>query len=168
MGLSTFCVATPFGAVRGAVSPKGLALVALPGCDWDTPLARLVKLYGPPKEDERSLAAKELRAYVAGQLHTFDVDIDLELATPFARVVLPHLCRIPLGRVATYGAIARDAGRPRAARAVGGVVGSNPVPIVIPCHRVVASTGLGGFGGGLPMKRWLLALEGVDPDAPPR
>ncbi len=168
MTLSTFEIPTPHGPFRGAVTPKGLALVALPGSDWERPLARLVRLYGPPKEDESHLAAKELRAYVAGRLHAFDVAIDLELATAFARTVLAQLGRLPPGKVTTYGELARQVGRAKGARAVGGAVGSNPVPIVIPCHRVVAAAGLGGFGGGLPMKRWLLRLEGLDPDALPR
>jgi methylated-DNA-[protein]-cysteine S-methyltransferase len=168
MTLSTFSVATKMGTLRGAVTPKGLALVAFPGSDWDAQLARLVKLHGPPKQDEHHVAAKELRAYAAGKLHVFTVPVDLELATPFARKVLTKLSHVPPGKLTTYGALAKDAGRPGGARAVGGAVGSNPVPIVVPCHRVVASNGLGGFGGGLGMKRWLLRLEGVDPDALPR
>jgi methylated-DNA-[protein]-cysteine S-methyltransferase len=168
MSLTTFSVRSPMGTLRGAVTPKGLALVALPGSDWDAQLARLVKLHGPPKEDEHQLAAKELRAYVAGKLHLFTVPVDLELATPFARAVLTKLGRVPPGKVTTYGALARDAGRKGGARAVGGAVGSNPVPIVVPCHRVVAADGLGGFGGGIEMKRWMLRLEGVDPDHLPR
>ena len=168
MTLSTFSVASPMGALRGAVTPKGLALLAFPGSDWDAQLARLVQLHGPPKQDEHHVAAKELRAYVAGKLHNFTVPVDLVLATPFARTVLTKLERVPPGKLTTYGELARAAGRPGGARAVGGAVGSNPVPIVVPCHRVVASNGLGGFGGGLGMKRWLLRLEGVDPDALPR
>jgi methylated-DNA-[protein]-cysteine S-methyltransferase len=166
MTLSTFTVESPVGTLRGAVTAKGLALVAFPSSDWDTQLARLAKLHGPPKADEQHLAAKELRAYVAGKLHVFTVPIDLELATPFAKKVLTKLGRLPPGRLTTYGQLAKDAGRPGGARAVGGAVGSNPVPIVVPCHRVVASSGLGGFGGGLAMKKWLLRLEGIDPDAP--
>jgi methylated-DNA-[protein]-cysteine S-methyltransferase len=168
MALTTFKIPTPHGPMRGAVTPNGLALVALPGSDWGAQLARLAKLHGPPKADESHLAAKELRAYIAGKLHAFSVPIDLELATPFARKVLTKLGHLPPGRVTTYGALARQVGRPKGARAVGGAVGSNPVPVVIPCHRVVATSGLGGFGGGLPMKRWLLRLEGLDPDALPR
>lgn len=167
-GLVTFSVETPRGPLRGAVTPHGLALVALPGSDWKRPLARLAKLHGAPTADEDHLAAKELRAYVAGRLHTFTVPIDLHLATPFARKVLARLARLAPGQVTTYGELARDVGRPKGARAVGGAVGSNSVPVVIPCHRVVAAAGLGGFGGGLPMKRWLLRLEGLDPDALPR
>ena len=167
MSLTTFSVSSPMGTLRGAVTPKGLALVAFPGSDWDAQLARLVRLHGPPKEDEHQLAAKELRAYIAGKLHLFTVPVDLELATPFARVVLTNLAHLPPRKLTTYGELARESGRPGGARAVGGAVGSNPVPIVVPCHRVVAAGGLGGFGGGLEMKRWLLRLEGIDPDALP-
>jgi methylated-DNA-[protein]-cysteine S-methyltransferase len=169
MTLATFTVKSPMGTLRGAVTPKGLALLAFPSSDWDAQLARLAKIHGSPHADEEHLAAEELRAYVAGKLHLFTVPVDLELATPFARKVLAKLGRLPPGKLTTYGDLARATGRPRGARAVGGAVGSNPVPIVVPCHRVVASAGLGGFGGGLPMKKWLLRLEGIDPDAlPPR
>jgi methylated-DNA-[protein]-cysteine S-methyltransferase len=167
-GLVTFTVDTPRGALRCAATEKGLALVALPGSDWKGQLARLAKVHGTPADDEGHPAAKELRAYVAGERRRFTVPVDLELATPFAREVLTQLHRLPAGRLTTYGELAKAVGRPKGARAVGGAVGSNPVPVVVPCHRVVASNGLGGFGGGLPMKRWLLRLEGVDPDALPR
>ena len=167
-GLVTFTVDTPLGAMRCAVTPKGLALVALPGSDWKTPIARLAKVHGAPAADEGHRAAKELRAYVAGKRHEFTVPVDLELATPFARRVLTKLCDVPFGGLTTYGELARGVGCPKGARAVGGAVGSNPVPVVVPCHRVVASNGIGGFGGGLSMKRWLLRLEGVDPDELPR
>ena len=167
-GLVTFTVDTPLGPLRCAATRKGLALVALPGSDEKRPLARLAKVHGAPVADERHAAAKELRAYVAGNRHEFTVPVDLELATPFARRVLTKLQDVPFGGLTTYGELARGVGRPKGARAVGGAVGSNPVPVVVPCHRVVASNGLGGFGGGLPMKRWLLRLEGVDPDELPR
>ena len=167
-GLVTFTDDTPRGALRCAATPRGLALVALPGSEWRPQLARLAKVHGAPREDDSHAAAKELRAYVAGKSRTFRTPVDLELATPFARKVLAQLHRLPEGRLTTYGELAKQVGRPKGARAVGGAVGSNPVPVVVPCHRVVASNGLGGFGGGLPMKRWLLRLEGVDPDALPR
>ena len=167
-GLVTFTVETPRGALRCAATPRGLALVALPGSDWKKQLARLAKVHGAPREDAGHAAAKELRAYVAGKSRTFRTPVDLSLATPFAREVLTQLHRLPAGKLTTYGDLAKSVGRPKGARAVGGAVGSNPVPVVVPCHRVVASNGLGGFGGGLPMKRWLLQLEGIDPDALPR
>lgn len=168
-GLVTFEVDSPFGKLRCAATKKGLALVALPKSDWDAQLARLAKIHGAPVVDARHPAAKELREYVAGRRRKFTVPVDLELATPFARKVLTKLCDVGCGELTTYGALAAKAGRPGGARAVGGAVGSNPVPVVVPCHRVVASGGkIGGFGGGLPMKRWLLKLEGVDPENLPR
>lgn len=164
-GLVTFVVDAPIGALRCAATPKGLALVALPGGDFDAPLARLAKLHGAPRKDDGHAAAKALSAYFAGTRRDFGVPVDLELATPFARKVLTRLCAVPFGGLTTYGALAKAVGRPGGAQAVGGAVGSNPVPIVVPCHRVVAAGGrIGGFGGGLPMKRALLRLEGVDPE----
>jgi methylated-DNA-[protein]-cysteine S-methyltransferase len=164
--LVTFAVESPFGRLRGAATPKGLALVAFSEKEWKSSLPRLAKIHGRPREDDDHAAAKELREYVAGKRRDFTVDVDLELATPFARKVLTKLRRVASGKLTTYGALAKDVGRPRGARAVGGAVGSNPVPIVVPCHRVVRTGGaLGGFGGGLPMKRWLLKLEGVETPA---
>lgn len=166
--LSTFSLVSPIGKLRGAVTPKGLALLAFEDSAWDVPLARLAELHGAPRIDEQHAAAREIRAYFDGALREFTVPVDYELATPFARTVLTKLCDVPFGALTTYGSLARSAGRPGGARAVGGAVGANPIPVVVPCHRVVASNGLGGFGGGLPMKRMLLELEGVDPDALPR
>lgn len=105
-----------------------------------------------------------LGRYLGGDPVTFDVPLDLEGTTAFQRRVWQRLGEIPRGRVASYGDLARElGGGPGAARAVGGAVGSNPLPVVIPCHRVVrADGGLGGFGGGLPRKAALLRLEGVD------
>ena len=104
-------------------------------------------------------AKREIVEYLAGRRRRFTVPAYLSAATPFHRKVLAALARVPYGRTVTYGQLAARAGRPRAARAVGSCVARNPVPLVIPCHRVVASGGLGGFGGGLDMKRRLLALE---------
>lgn len=168
-GLVTFHVDSPLGRLRCAATEKGLALVVLPGGDWETPLARLARENGPPRADERHAAARELREYVAGDRREFTVPVDLGLATPFARKVLTKLRDVPYGGLTTYGALAARIGRPGGARAVGGAVGSNPAPVVVPCHRVVASGGkIGGFGGGLAMKRWLLKIEGVDPENLPR
>lgn len=161
-GLVTFTVAWDLGPLRGAATPRGLALVALPGSDCEEQFTRLAAIHGPPRTDDRHPAARELRAYLDRKLREFTVPLDLELAAPFARKVLGKLCDVPYGKLTTYGELAARAGSPRGARAVGGAVGRNPIPIVIPCHRVVAGNGLGGFGGGLPMKRVLLEIEGVD------
>lgn len=110
-----------------------------------------------------STLAERIRKHLAGELQDFrDVAVDLSGAAPFARQVLEATREIPAGRTATYGELARAAGRPDAARAVGRIMGSNPVPLIIPCHRVVAATGKsGGFSayGGRTTKAKLLAVE---------
>jgi len=105
--------------------------------------------------------AQELNAYFAGELREFTLPLSLS-GTPFQLAVWEELLRVPYGEVVSYGGLARRIGRARAARAVGGAVGANPVPILVPCHRVVRGDGsLGGFGPGLEWKRRLLALEGA-------
>lgn len=105
---------------------------------------------------------RQLQAYAAGRATRFCVAVDLRAGTPFQRAVWRVLQTIPHGQTRCYGWVARQLGRPAAARAVGAACGANPVPILVPCHRVVASNGtLGGFSGGLALKRRLLALEGV-------
>lgn len=109
-------------------------------------------------------ATTQLREYFAGRRRDFDLPLALS-GTPFQCAVWKALADIPYGTVISYGDLAAMVGRPRAFRAVGQANGANPIPIVLPCHRVVASGGrIGGYGGGLPMKRRLLALEGVDID----
>ena len=101
----------------------------------------------------------QLRAYFAGELEAFDLTL-APAGTPFQRTVWNRLCEIPYGETISYGELARRIGNPNAARAVGLANGSNPIPIVIPCHRVIGSNGkLTGYGGGLPIKEKLLALE---------
>ena len=107
-------------------------------------------------------AARQVRDYAAGKRIDFDLQVDLSWVTPFRREVLLECARIPRGQVATYADLARRVGRPQAFRAVGNTMRTNPVPVVIPCHRVVGTNGsLTGFGGGLDMKRQLLQLEGA-------
>ncbi|HEX6309999.1 MAG TPA: methylated-DNA--[protein]-cysteine S-methyltransferase [Acidimicrobiia bacterium] len=113
----------------------------------------------------RSEVGRRLLAYFAGELDVLD-DVDVDLAgTPFQRSVWEVLRAIPAGETRSYLEVAEAVGRPTSSRAVGNAVGSNPVPVVVPCHRVITSAGtLGGFGGGLDRKRWLLAHEA--PGAP--
>ena len=109
-------------------------------------------------------AIRQLREYLIGQRTTFDLPVDLSAITDFQRRVLLTASKIPRGQISTYADIARQIGRPKAARAVGQALGHNPVPIVIPCHRVLGSDGsLHGYsgGGGIKTKAWLLQLEGV-------
>jgi methylated-DNA-[protein]-cysteine S-methyltransferase len=102
---------------------------------------------------------RQLRAYFAGELENFDLPLAPE-GTPFQLAVWKRLCEIPYGETISYGELARRIGNPNASRAVGLANGSNPIPIVIPCHRVIGSNGkLTGYGGGLPVKKKLLALE---------
>ncbi|MFJ8076040.1 methylated-DNA--[protein]-cysteine S-methyltransferase [Streptomyces sp. NPDC096176] len=109
---------------------------------------------------------RQLEAYFAGSLHDFDLPLDWSLSAGFNRQVLRELLAgVAYGAVVGYGELAARVGQPGAAQAVGAAMGSNPLPVVVPCHRVVETGGgLGGFGGGLETKRRLLALEGVLPE----
>jgi len=114
----------------------------------------------PPRRGDR--IADELQRYFRGEPVTFrDIEVDLSEATEFERSVYEATRAIPFGKVATYGQIAAAIGKPNAQRAVGRALGKNPTSIVIPCHRVVAADGLGGFTGGLHWKKKLLRHEGV-------
>ena len=104
--------------------------------------------------------ATQLEEYFAGERREFDVPMELD-GTPFQKEVWAELSRIPYGETISYGELARRVGRPSAPRAVGQANGRNPIPIIVPCHRVLASNGIGGYGGGLAVKRALLAVEGV-------
>jgi methylated-DNA-[protein]-cysteine S-methyltransferase len=110
--------------------------------------------------------SRELAEYFGGARRHFDVPVDFGLVRGFSRRVLEELRRVPFGELVTYGELARRAGRPGAARAVGGAMRNNPIPIVVACHRVTAQDGsLGGFSGGLDVKRRLHAHEGIAPIA---
>jgi methylated-DNA-[protein]-cysteine S-methyltransferase len=104
--------------------------------------------------------AAQLDEYFAGERTDFDVPMELD-GTDFQREVWAELSRIPYGETISYGELARRVGRPSAPRAVGQANGRNPIAVIVPCHRVLASNGIGGYGGGLKVKRELLALEGV-------
>ena len=104
--------------------------------------------------------ASQLDEYFEGERTDFDVPMELD-GTDFQREVWTELTRIPYGETISYGELARRVGRPSAPRAVGQANGRNPIPIIVPCHRVLASNGIGGYGGGLKVKRQLLAVEGV-------
>ena len=155
---------TPWGPIVLAATDRGLVRATLPGA----PGARLRPAVPPSRAADRHLdrAERQVREYLAGRRKTFSVPLDLRAVTPFRRKVLLACRQVPYGTTVTYGQLAARAGRPMAARAVGQAMASNPVPLVIPCHRVLAAGGgLGGFmgaaAGGLCLKRRLLELEGV-------
>lgn len=160
-------VGSPLGNLLIAVTPKGLARVAFGSEDRDRVVAQLAALVSPRiLESERATEAwrRELDEYFAGARERFDLTVDRRLIRGIARDVLAATARIPFGRTSTYGDIAQRIGHPSAARAVGNALGSNPIPVVIPCHRVLRSGGaLGGYGGGVDRKEFLLGLEGSRP-----
>jgi methylated-DNA-[protein]-cysteine S-methyltransferase len=154
---------TPIGKVGIAATPRGLSRVLLPGEHekGDNTLSRTAA-DARAAEAHLAQAEREIQEYLAGRRREFTVQVDLTGLPPFHQKVLRALCRVPCGSTVTYGELAAQVGSPRAARAVGQVMARNPVPVVVPCHRVVASGGgLGGFGGGPDLKRRLLALEGA-------
>jgi methylated-DNA-[protein]-cysteine S-methyltransferase len=155
---------TPIGSLIVGVSELGLCRVGFdpePGVE----LERLARDFGPrvlrtPKALDR--VRRELDEYFAGRRHAFDLELDLRTVPEFHRRVLDELSRVEYGQTTTYGTLAAQVGSPRAARAVGTVMNRNPLPIVLPCHRVVGASGsLTGYGGGLDRKEWLLRLEGA-------
>ena len=158
-------VDSPFGPLLLAATPRGLVRINLPAYDPEETLEELATkvsprvLEAPAKLDE---ARRELDLYFEGKLTEFDLPIDWQLTGGFRGKVQHAINRIPYGQTRTYTEMARSAGNERAVRAAGTACGSNPIPIVVPCHRVLRSGGgLGGYGGGLPMKEALLKLEGV-------
>jgi methylated-DNA-[protein]-cysteine S-methyltransferase len=156
---------SPFGPLLLATTPKGLVRVGLPNQDADELLVELATrvsprvLEAPAQLDE---ARRELDLYFEGKLTDFDLPLDWQLSRDFRRRVLRAIARIPYGQTRSYTQMATSAGNERAVRAAGTACGSNPIPVVVPCHRVLRTSGaLGGYGGGLPMKEGLLRLEGV-------
>jgi methylated-DNA-[protein]-cysteine S-methyltransferase len=158
---------SPLGELLVAVTPRGLVRIAYPGEDAEQVLEELAAGVSPRilRAPERTdTVRRELDDYFAGRRRTFDLPLDWSMVHGFATQILRATARVPFGSVATYGQVATQAGSPRAARAAGNALHVNPIPIVVPCHRIVpASGGLGGYGGGQERKRYLLDLEGVHP-----
>jgi methylated-DNA-[protein]-cysteine S-methyltransferase len=156
---------SPAGALLLAATPRGLVRVAyLDGADQEQVLEQLARrvsprvLRAPRRLDEDR---RQLDEYFTGTRRVFDLPIDWQLCAGFGRRVLDVTARIPFGALSTYKQVATEAGSPRASRAAGNALGANPMPIVVPCHRVVHSSGgLGGYTGGLERKRLLLGVEG--------
>jgi methylated-DNA-[protein]-cysteine S-methyltransferase len=157
-------VDSPIGPLLVAATDHGLARIFF-DAEPELHLDRLARAFGPrvlrsaPMVDG---ALRQLDEYFAGSRSSFALEVDLRGAAPFARQVLDELARVPYGQTTTYGTLAAKVGAPRAARAVGTVMNRNPIPVVLPCHRVVGSTGsLTGYAGGLHVKERLLRLEGA-------
>jgi methylated-DNA-[protein]-cysteine S-methyltransferase len=155
---------SPIGPLQVAVCERGLCRIDF-GADRDAFVAGLRQGgYGEIVDDPRRTAevVAQLSAYFAGQRKDFDLPVDLSSRSPFDEAVLRTTATVAAGAVATYAGVAALIGRPRASRAVGNALRRNPVPIVIPCHRVIGTDGaLHGYAGGLETKRALLAMEGA-------
>jgi methylated-DNA-[protein]-cysteine S-methyltransferase len=156
---------SPAGKLLVAATPRGLVRLAYLDEDGELEevleqLARTISpriLTSPRRLDE---PRRELDQYFASDRRDFDVALDWRLSRGFGRRVLKATARIPFGSVSTYKQVAAQAGSPRGSRAAGNALGANPIPIIVPCHRVLHSTGgLGGYTGGLDRKRLLLAIE---------
>ena len=153
---------SPVGDLLVAVTERGLARIAYRP---DEALDELAADFGArvlriPRQTDR--VRRELDEYFAGRRREFDLETDLSPVPAFHRQVLHELARVPFGQVTTYGALAAKVGKPNAARAIGGAMNRNPIPIVLPCHRVIGANGrLVGYAGGLDRKEQLLRLEGV-------
>ncbi len=162
-------VDSPVGALLLAATDDGLIRVAFDREDHDAVLVSLAEkvspriMLAPGRLDH---AARELDEYFAGSRRVFDLPLDLRLSSGFRRSVLAHLPEIGYGHTESYAQVATAAGSPRAVRAVGSACATNPLPLVVPCHRVVRSDGsFGGYRGGPEAKRLLLTLEADAPVA---
>ena len=160
---------SPVGRLLVAQTPRGLVRIAYldGGEEEDEVLEQLAAqisprvLRAPAKLDE---PRRELDEYFVGTRSEFEVPLDWRLTQGFSRRVLQATARIPFGRVSSYKEVAGAAGSPRGQRAAGNALGHNPMPIIVPCHRVLHSGGgLGGYTGGLDRKRVLLGIEGISP-----
>ena len=158
---------SPLGPLTVMVTPRGLVRLSYAGEPLDEQMAEVAerispRIFAAPERTDE--VRRQLDDYFAGRRPSFAVPIDWRLVRGFAASVLRATARIPFGSVSSYRSIAADAGSPNAYRAAGNALGSNPIPIVVPCHRVLHSDGgLGGYTGGLERKRYLLQLEGVLP-----
>ena len=148
-------IQTKLGALRIQFSPRGLSRLEFYKAGALPSTSKRQQAVSLPYNLER-----QLQRYAAGSSVRWNVSLDLSSGTEFQQQVWRTLTRIPRGETRSYGWVAKRVGNPMASRAVGSACGANPVPIIVPCHRVIAGNGsIGGFGGGLPMKRRLLALE---------
>ncbi len=155
---------TRLGWMGIAYDERGVMGLRLPRPTRADALARLQRDFpgGVVSTDAPRAMARELEEYAEGKRRAFDLALNWSRIKPFQRAVLTAIQKIPFGETRSYGWVAREIGKPRASRAVGAALGANPIPIILPCHRVIGSDGgLHGYGGGLPLKRKLLELEGA-------
>lgn len=151
--MKSVCIQSPAGCMRIYASEQGVTQIDF--LDEEEP---------EESTDDPILlqALSELHEYFAGERKDFDVALDLQIGTPFQKEAWDMLRAIPYGKTMSYGQQAAAMGRPKAVRAVGGANGKNPIPVIIPCHRVISSLGkLHGFSSGLDLKRYLLNVEGL-------
>jgi methylated-DNA-[protein]-cysteine S-methyltransferase len=161
-------VDTPVGTLVAAATPRGLVTLSYTDIyggsdgvlDWVATKLSPRMLEAPARLDD---VRRELDEYFEGRRRTFDLPIDWALASAWGRKILKATAAIPFGEVSTYGAVAAKAGNPKASRAAGRALNTNPIPIVVPCHRVVGASGkLVGYAGGLDRKVTLLEIEGIE------
>jgi methylated-DNA-[protein]-cysteine S-methyltransferase len=161
-------VDTPVGTLVAAATPRGLVTLSYSDTfggsdgvlDWVAAKLSPRMLEAPARLDD---VRRELDEYFEGRRRDFDLPIDWALASAWGRKILKATAAIPFGEVSTYGAVAAKAGNPKASRAAGRALNTNPIPIVVPCHRVVGASGkLVGYAGGLDRKVTLLEIEGID------
>lgn len=158
-------VDSPIGKLLVATTGAGLVRIGFHSETEDLVLEELARRISPRVVKAPAKVAgiaRELDEYFDGRRREFETPLDWSLVGPYARKVLRATAAIPFGEVSTYREVARKAGNPAASRAAGNALGSNPIPVVVPCHRVLRTNGtLGGYGGGLDVKELLLRLEGV-------
>ncbi|HUB36955.1 MAG TPA: methylated-DNA--[protein]-cysteine S-methyltransferase [Solirubrobacteraceae bacterium] len=158
-------VDSPFGTLHAALTKRGLVRLTFPEEDPEEMVRELAERLSPRIVEAGAglePVQEQLDRYFEGRSRRFQLKIDWTLVGPFGQRVLKRTAAIPYGGFLSYGEIAAEAGSPGGARAAGNALGSNPIPIVVPCHRVLRAGGaLGGYGGGLERKRYLLELEGA-------
>lgn len=164
--VTVYCTSinSPVGRLCLGMTAKGMVALRFPGESHQDMLATLPFRDPCVIHGGGSFAdiKRQLERYFAGRPVKFTFAMDIGWATPFQRSVWRALAKLPPGQLITYGQLAREIGKPRATRAVGQAVGANPLPILVPCHRVIAGDGsLGGFTGGVALKRKLLKIEGI-------
>jgi methylated-DNA-[protein]-cysteine S-methyltransferase len=156
-------VRTDLGWIGFGINGHGLCATTLPAATAEAATEEMRRRGASEQAQAKDVGdlPEKVSRCARGDGASFNGDLDLSQGTEFQRAVWRALLDIPRGQTRTYREVAEQIGRPRASRAVGQAVGANPLPVVVPCHRVVAQNGLGGFGGGLAMKKRLLRLEGA-------